>query len=252
MLQVDRQERLLAYINQHRKATIDELTQVLNVSKATIRRDIDELDSRKLLYKTYGGVVSLYNSLSGEISSDAKSTQCIEEKQRIGKKAAELVEDGDIIILDAGTTTLEIAKNLGDRVATVITNDLKIATELTRFPHITLYMVGGLVEHTVSQTVGHVALRFLKTLNVNKTFLGVDAINLTAGITDRAMEDVPIKQEMAACANDLIVVADHTKIGQEMFATVGLLEQIKIIITDQISDNLREQFEKTGLNIEIV
>lgn len=251
MLQVDRQEKLLEYLNANGRATVDELEHILNVSKATVRRDIDELDSRKLLYKTYGGVISLYNTLSGEIPSDEKSSRCIEEKRRIGKEAVGMVEDGDIIILDSGTTTLEIARNLGNKTVTVITNDLKIATELARFPRVTLYMVGGLVEHDVSVTLGHVALQFLNTIKVNKTFLGVDAINPEKGVTDRAMADVPIKQAMAASGHELIIVADHTKIGQELFAAVGLLDQIQKMVTGQIDAEMKAKFEKVGIEVRL-
>lgn len=249
MLPVDRQEQLLKFVNEKKTASVEELVDSLKVSKATVRRDIDELSSKGLLHKTYGGAASFFSLLAVEVPSNEKSTLFVEEKKRIGKAAAKLISDNDIIMLDTGTTTLEIARNLSNRKVTVITNDLKIAMELNSQSSVTLYLAGGLVEPNLYSTVGNATENFFKELHVNKSFLGADAISLKSGITNRSLHEVPVKRAIAMAGEQKILVLDHSKFEKEVFANIGLLDELDIIITDSIDEQTKQKFEEMGIKI---
>ena len=248
MLPAKRHENIIKYVNKHQTVSVDELSNSLSVSKITIRRDLDELSAQGLLLRTYGGAISVYSYLAVEIPSTEKSSLFVEEKRRIGKAAAELINDDDIIVLDSGTTTFEIAKNLNNRV-TVITNDLKIAMELSLKNSVTLYMTGGLVETNLFSTIGKSTENFLNEFHADKSFLGADAISLKYGITNRSFSQVSIKKSIAKSGALKIVVADHSKFEKEVFANVGLLDEIDIIITDEMDETQKLKYEQLGIKI---
>lgn len=249
MLSVDRQELLLKYVNDSKTATVAELSDFLKASKATVRRDIDELSSKGLLQKTYGGAVSFFSMLAVEVPSNEKSTLNVEEKKRIGAAAAALVKENDIIALDSGTTTLEIARHLNDKKVTVITNDLKIAMELAPKNTVTLYLAGGLVEPNVYSASGKATEDFFSRLRADKSFLGADAISVQSGVTNRTLQEVPVKRAIAMAGKVKVLVLDHTKFEREVFAKIGLLDQLDAIITDAIDPYSREKFEEMGIKI---
>jgi DeoR family fructose operon transcriptional repressor len=249
MLQAERQEQLLGYVNDKKTATIEELSNFLQVSKVTVRRDLDELSDAGLINKIYGGALSIYNNLSIDIPSRGKTGICVEEKKRIGKAAADLIKDGDVIILDSGTTTIEIAKQLRDKKITAITNDLKIAMEITHQASVTLILAGGIVESNVYTTVGHETEKFISGIHVNKSFIGADAFSMKSGITNRTLNEIPIKEAMLHAAEKKILVADHTKLEKEVFATLCPLNVIDTLVIDQIDPQFEKAFTDMGIEI---
>lgn len=249
MFQIERQEQILNYINKKRKASIDELSKHFNVSKVTIRRDINDLANRGLAIKIHGGVLSIYNTLSHEIPYDKKFGLNSDQKKRIGKAAANLIEDGEVIILDSGSTTFEIAANLNKNDLTVITNDIKIAMELAHRPNISLIVAGGTLAKSVYTLIGPQTESFLSQIHVNKTFLGADAISLDHGITNRTMEEVPIKQAMIKAADEVIVVADNSKFNKKVFAHLCDLNEIDKLITDKIDEKFKQKLSEMGVEV---
>lgn len=249
MLKEERQQRLLSYVNDRKKATVEELSAVLDVSKVTVRRDLDELNDVGLVAKTFGGALSKDSMLSMEIPSSRKTSLCIDEKRLIGQIGAGLVEDGDVVILDSGTTTLEIAKRIAEKRIIVITNDLTIALALASRPAVTLVLAGGVVESGVNVATGHIAEEVFSQIHANKTFLGADALSLDDGITDRSYAQLPIKRAMLKAAEQKFVVADHTKFGRHVFVHVCQLTDIDTLITDAIDPDFESSVRSLGIEV---
>ena len=248
MIPAKRYEQIIKYVNKNKTVSVEDLSDWLKVSRVTIRRDLDELAAKGLLLRTFGGATSVFGYLAKEIPSNEKSSYYVDEKQRIGKAAASLINDDDVIVLDSGTTTLEIARYISNRV-TVITNDLKIASELCMKENITLYITGGLVENNLFSITGKTTENFLNQFHADKSFLAADAVSLQCGITDRSFSQVPVKRSIALSGALKVLVADHSKFEKKAFANVGLLDELDIIITDQMDEDLMKKYQDRGKKI---
>ena len=249
MLKQERQQRLLTYVNARQRATVEELSAILEVSKVTVRRDLDELNDAGLTVKTFGGALSKDSVLSMEIPVSQKTALCIDEKRRIGAICAAMIEDGDVVILDSGTTTLEIARRLIGKQVIVITNDLNIAFVLTPRSSVTVVMAGGIVQAGVNVTIGHETEKLFGELHANKTFLAADAWSLEHGITDRSYAQLPIKRAMLAAANKKILATDHTKCGQHVFAHVCPMAEIDTLVSDSIDPDIADSLRNAGIEV---
>lgn len=251
MFQIERMEKILEYINAHKKAKIDELSRVFNASKVTIRNDINELAQEGLVIKTHGGVLSIQNHFTTEIPSNSKSTINIEAKRNIGYNAAKLICDDDVIILDAGSTTLEVARHIKSNNVTVITNDLKVGMEVARNPKNKLIMTGGVLEQPVYTLLGEETIDFFSKVHVNKLFLGCDAMDMELGITNRTLREVSVKQAMIRAAEEIILVTDSTKLHKKVFARVCSVYDIDKIIIDKIDEAANQALTAGGVEVII-
>lgn len=244
MLQIERHQKIIEYINKAKQVTTDQLAEALNVSKPTIRRDIDVLSRNGLICKVYGGAASLNEASLREIPYSEKATVNASAKQKIGVAAAKTVETGDIIILDSGSTTLEIAKNLTQPNITVLTNDIKIAMELSSRNNIQTIMCGGALQNSVFTLTGNTSVEFFKKVHVNKLFLGCDALDLTFGISDRSAETAAVKQAMIQAADKVIVTTDYSKLDKKVYCYVCGLSEIDLIILDKADDRYLKAFKE--------
>jgi DeoR/GlpR family transcriptional regulator of sugar metabolism len=251
MFQVERQKKILDYVNKAKKASVNELSDFLGVSKVTIRRYLNELESKGLVIKIHGGVLSVDSDLNYEIPYSSKKDLNIAEKVKIGIAASKLIEDGDVVVLDAGSTTLEIAQHIENKKVTIITNDVKIAFELAPRPNVNLIITGGTVQKNVYTIIGSNTENFLSKVHVNKAFLGADAINIEYGVTNRTLEEVAIKKAMIKAAEQIILVADHSKLNKKAFSDVCRIDEIDTIVIDKIDDNYKKIFSEKGINIII-
>jgi Transcriptional regulators of sugar metabolism len=249
MYQIERLEKILEYINTHKKAKISELSEIFNTSKVTIRNDINELAQKGLVVKTHGGVLSIQNRFSLEIPSTRKLELNIEAKRKIGAAAASLIKNDDIIILDAGSTTLEVARHIKKSNVTVITNDIKIGMEVANQPKNKLIMTGGTLESSVYTLLGDETVKFFSKVHVNKLFLGCDAMDLEMGITNRTLQEVSVKQAMMRAAEEIIVVTDSTKLHKKVFAQVCSVFDVNKIIIDKIDDPTRQALQQGGVEV---
>ena len=189
MLKAERLQAIVDITNKEKIVTSEELMRQLNISKATARRDIEELSSQGLIQKTRGGAMSA-NHASLEPSFVKKKESNADEKARIAKAAREHICPGEKIILDSGTTVLELAKLVNDIPdLTVVTNDLHIASEVSIFPNVTLLMVGGVVRKGFNSTYGYFAEKMLGSISVNKTFLSIDAVDVEHGLLSYITDD---------------------------------------------------------------
>lgn len=249
MFQIERQEQILEYINTAQKANTNELAEKFKVSKVTIRRDIDALAAEGRIVKTHGGAIAITKSLRTEIPYAFKVEYNQSAKKRIGSAAASCIEDGDIIILDSGSTTLEIAKNIVQKNITVVTDDIKIAMELSCKENITVIVCGGTLSDPVYTLTGNIAVDFFSRLHVNKTFLGCDAVDLEFGISNRTYEEVDIKSAMIRAADEIIMVTDDSKLDKKVFCYLCDISAIDKLIINKIDDRNRKGFAEKGVEI---
>ena len=249
VFRIERQEQILNYINEKQHVKTQELAQAFDASLVTIRNDINELAKRGLVIKTHGGAVCCQHSPNMEIPSVIRFQENIESKQAIASLAVQLIEDGDVIILDSGSTTLEIARRITAQNVTVITDDIKIAVTLADRGGISLMMTGGTLLPSVYTLVGAQAINFIRTIRVKKLFLGCDAIDFEWGISNRTMEEIQVKDAMIHAAHEVIAVADCSKFNRQVFARLCGMEALNTLITDRIEPDVRERLESLGLRV---
>jgi len=251
MFQLERQERILTYINNNKKANTEQLANEFDVSKVTIRRDIETLSGKGLILKTHGGAMALKNSQLFEIPYTNKVSLNIEAKKRIGICAAKLIEDGDIIILDSGSTTLEIAKNINSKNITVITNDIMIAMELAYKKNIDVIVSGGHLSDAVYTLTGNKSTECFNSIHVNKTFLGCDAIDLDFGVSNRTYDETDVKTAMINAAEEVIMVTDDSKLNKKVFCFLCDINMIDKLIINKLDDTTKDAFIDKGVEIVI-
>lgn len=250
MLPLERRKWLEQQIIIDKKIDIDDVSRKLNVSAMTIRRDLNELESEGKLVRTHGGAV-IGESLTKEMSYSSKKNKNKLQKQSIALKALSLIKENSTILLDSGTTTIELAMLLKDRKdLTIVTNDIKIGNELLN-SSVKVLITGGVLQQEVGSLYGYIAQQFLDRIHVDLLFLGAHAIDLNYGVTAPTFEKAAIKQMMIKSAARTLVLADFSKFEKKAFANVCTLEKIDGIITDSRFDlPLRSNYEeKTSLFI---
>ena len=221
---------LLTYLAERGFASVKELGDRFSVSEMTIRRDLAELERQGLLQRTYGGAVATDTAFF-EMSLKAKMAQFVEEKDRIGKAAADLVKQGETILLDSGSTTAQIATHLRNVQATVITNALNIASQVMNFARIELIIVGGSLRKESLCMVGPIADSSIRAVHADKLFLGVEAISISGGCSVPDLIEAQTKRIMIESADQVIVVADHSKLDRNSLTSIIPLEKVDILIT---------------------
>jgi len=236
MISEERHQIILGLLDSHGSVTVADLVARFNVSEMTVRRDLDALERKGLLRRVHGGAVST-RGRNYEPPFLSRSAKHRAEKERIGQVAASLVNNGDSIILDVGTTTLEVARHLADRRnLTIITPSFHIASPLAEQPGIRLILTGGILRPGELSLVGNLAERAFQDFFVDKLFLGIGGIDFGAGLTEFNLEDALVKKAMLRSAKEIIVVADASKFGQVAFAAVAPLNVVSRIVTDASLD----------------
>jgi DeoR/GlpR family transcriptional regulator of sugar metabolism len=230
----ERLDRIASLVAEKQRVSVAELSSLFDVSKVTIRSDLDELEQRGLLMRTHGGALAIdQNQKKAELSFDVRERLQQTEKSRIGQMAASLVHDGDGIALDASTTALQIAKRIKDRRdLTVVTNGIRIALEFIDSPHITVVMPGGILRRDAVSLVGELGEEVLAKFNVQKGFFGAKGVTLEEGLTDVDTYEVQLKRAMVRAAKEVIAIVDHTKWGHVGFVSFVSIDQVDCIITD--------------------
>ena len=256
MLRDERHRLILDTIANAGKITVEEICNQFNVSEMTARRDLVHLDQQGLLRRVYGGAVSGLGR-SYEPPYDLRVSQAADVKRAIGRKAAEMVYDGDSIALDVGSTTFEVARALqGMRNLTIVTSSLPIANEIvTHFSLISdvrLILTGGIVRARELSMVGHIAEHTFQEVNVDKAFIGIGGLSLENGLTEYNLEDALVKRRLFKSAKIKIVVSEGSKFDRTTFAAIGPLSAIQYIITDRSApSDILEALEANGINVVI-
>jgi DeoR/GlpR family transcriptional regulator of sugar metabolism len=223
------------------------------VHEATVRRDLTEIEHEGLVKRTHGGV-TIEQWTHNEASFNERTGHQLEQKVRIGKLAASMVQDGDHIIIDSGTTTLHIARSLTHRSnITVVTNDMNVAAELRDAPGVKVILTGGELYPSSYMLNGMFTDHVLGSLHVQKAFIGIPAIHPKYGLMHPEAQLVPTKQNMIKAAHEIIVVADDSKIGKLSLHTVAPIEQMNTLITGKEAPEFDiKQFKDSGVDVQMV
>jgi DeoR family transcriptional regulator, aga operon transcriptional repressor len=257
MLRSERQAKILQIIRERGTIENDDLARVLDVTPATIRRDLKTLSEQNLVRLEHGGA-SIADLLSGVVEPlyETKVFVNLDRKRLIGAAAAALVCDGDTVILDSGTTNAQVAESLRSmrlHGVTVVTPDLIVAKELCVEPHLTVVTLGGTVRRGFYYTYGPYAVETLKNIRANKVFLGIDAASKEHGISSILLDDAPVKQLLIQNSDRVIMVADSAKFGRNAPYKVSSWDGIHQVITDDgISQEYLEFFEAHGIQVQLV
>ena len=257
MLDVERRQKMVALVEQHDGATVRELSQTFAVSEATVRRDLILLSKEGLLERGHGGAAPRHARRSQglpELPLLERAGLQISEKQQIGRAAARHVEAGDVILINGGTTTAQMIRHL-DHVQdlTVITNALNIVSLLAPYQHIKTVITGGVLRNSELSMLGVLTEDALHNLRADKLFMSSPAIHVDYGFSADDMTEVESDRNMMASAQEITVLADHTKFGKIAMMRVAPIESARRIITSSNTSSamvaaLREQ----GIEVEVV
>lgn len=231
MFAEERRQKILEIIGREQVVKVLDLSAFFNVSEATIRRDLQELEEAGFLKRTHGGAIS-NQAATFEPSLAEKEDQYQAEKIAIAGVAVQLVQEGDTVMLDAGSTTLQIARNLKQkRNITIVTNAVNIAWELAAGNAEVILLGGNLRQRTLS-LVGPITENILSGLYVDKLFLATNGLDLKKGLTTPNLAEAQAKKAMLNSAKEVILVADHSKFGRVSFSHICNLDRINCLITD--------------------
>ena len=242
MLKSKRKQLILEKVTKDKFVSLEYLVQALNTSESTVRRDLDELESERKLRRVHGGAESLH-FLQEEESNQEKSIKNIQEKTKIAQKAASLIQEYDVIFIDAGTTNELLVNELHDPSVTVVTNSIHHATKLVE-RNIPTVIIGGIVKRSTDASIGGVALNQIGQLNFDKAFIGMNGID-DGFFTTPDMEEGAVKRAILENAKRTYVLADATKLGQTSFAKVAPISRARLITNQTESEVIQKIKEKT-------
>jgi len=249
---ISRRVKILEVLNSEGQVTVSELSKKFNVSEVTIRNDLSHLAGKELLIKTRGGGLKTQRvGIDQHLNDKAKINS--KEKQAIGKKAAELINDNDTIIIDSGTTTIEIAKNLSRiKNLTVITNALNIASQLIR-DEIKVIVLGGILRTASLSLTGPIGENSIKNFYCDKCFLGVDGIDSQSGIYTPNLEEAHLNRMMINASKEVIIVTDSNKFKRKSFAHIAPITKVNMIVTDsKIPEDELKNLQSLGIKVILV
>jgi DeoR family fructose operon transcriptional repressor len=235
MLSKERHSIILNEVNAKKSVTIGELCELLDASESTIRRDLKALADEGLLVRVHGGAIALSASFSFvEYDVEEKSKLFTEEKQAIARYAASLIDDGDFVFIDAGTTTEKMIDYLPEKRVTFVTNAFIHAKKLAQ-RGFKVFIPAGKIKLTTESIVGAECVSSIKSYNFTKSFLGANGISLSAGVTTPDRNEASVKTAVINNSKTAYVLADHSKFDQISSVTFAQLSRVKII-TDKIDD----------------
>lgn len=246
----ERQQEIVRLARANGRVDVATLADTLNVTAETIRRDLTSLERAGVLRRVHGGAIPV-ERIGFEPAVETRDAVLIDEKERIAKAALAEVPDEGAIILDAGTTTARLAQALPvDRELTVVVNSPVIATILGTRANINVLLIGGRLRGKTLATVDDWALRPLADMYVDVAFIGTNGMSVERGLTTPDPAEAAVKRAMINAARRTVLLADHTKIGQDYLARFGTLDQLDLLITDAgIDDELVADVEATGLRV---
>lgn len=258
MFREERLRNIIELINKDKKVYVKDLAKRFNRSESSIRLDLSELEERGLILRTHGGAMIINSAMENiQLRKNILSSRdnlLKEEKQRIGSATADLIYDGDSILIDGGSTTVYVAQNLGKKNGlTVITSSIHLLPYLIEIPDIKIFLTGGFLFREYEELVGKISLDSLNRFKPDHTIMGIDGISLEQGLTSCEPAIARLKRKMVAISKDIIIVSDHTKLGRVWLFQVANLQEVQRIVTDdkaekEFIDNIQDQ----GVTVLIV
>ncbi|MGW7465436.1 DeoR/GlpR family DNA-binding transcription regulator [Streptomyces xantholiticus] len=264
----ERWSRLLELLAAEGRLEVEDAATTLEVSPATIRRDLDELAEQQMLVRTRGGAIA--HGVSYELPLRYKSSRHASEKQRIAAAVAELIGEGDVVGLNGGTTTTEVARALALRAGgsgggrrepsdasapsfTVVTNALNIAGELAVRPQIKIVVTGGVARPQTYELVGPLTVGVLNEVVLDVAVLGVDGVDPQLGVMTHQEDEASISRLFAERARRVIVVTDSSKMGRRAFARICGLDRIDVLVTDSaLPSDMAARLTEAGIKVHTV
>lgn len=248
MFAEERKIKIEQMVKDGQSVRVSDLSKVFNVSETTIRRDLNELEASGQLIRTYGGALSGDNT-GFEPSFTEKQDKFLAEKEYIGKLAASLINDGDTVILDSGTTTQYIARYITARETTILTNSVNLVDELSNKDETEVLVTGGSIRKNTKAMVGPVAENMMRQFKADKLFLGANGVSLSSGVTTPNYIEASIKRAMVESAKEIYLTVDSSKFDEISFSLICPVSKINYIITDKLP---KDFVKYTHLGVEFI
>jgi DeoR family transcriptional regulator, fructose operon transcriptional repressor len=247
LLPYERHLRILDQARNHSRVEVSALADELDVTSETIRRDLAALERRGLVRRVHGGAVHM-ERLGYEPSVTARREQRTAEKSRIGRAARDLLPDGGAILVDAGTTTMELVRALpSDLALTVVTNSVQAASFLAELPRIELLLLGGRIRDVTGAAVGAWTRSALADLRVDVAFMGTNGITPDRGLTTPDQAEAEVKAAMVAAAARVVCLVDHSKVGLSQLCRFASLDLVDVVVTDSgLEQDLADELAAAG------
>ena len=254
MLAVERRQEILELINQKGSVRVNDLAERYEVGKETIRRDLKVLSEEGGISVVYGGAQLQKPSFGTQIQENTivqKRALNYELKNQIGKRAAELIQPGDIIALNSGSTVECILDHIADKTPlSILTLNVNIAAKAAAIPNVEVYIPGGKIRTKSGMIIGYEAENYLGQFTVTKCFFGVSAISLGRQITHPSVEEVPNNRALLSISEQVYLLADHTKFDKQSLYKMARLEEMNTVVTDQkLDDHYHAYFAKYGIDV---
>jgi DeoR/GlpR family transcriptional regulator of sugar metabolism len=233
MFTIERQQGIVNLLKAKKSITVIELSEKFFIGEATIRRDLEKLEKKGLLKRTYGGAV-LLNGLDSEIPLSIREIEQKDAKDVIGHMATQLVDDGDIIIMDSSSTVLKMVPHLkGKSKLTVITNGAKTAVDLGELLHIKVYCTGGMLRENSLSYIGELARRCIDGFFADTLFFSCRSISMENGLSDISEEEAELRRFMIKSCKKVVLLCDNSKFSKVSFSKICDFNKINYIITDK-------------------
>lgn len=259
MMAEQRRRAIAELVAQEGSVRVGELTAIFGVDETTIRRDLTDLAGHGILKRSHGGAVAEFASrpdpqVRDEPVFSSRLFENAQEKQAIGARAAQLVEDGSTIVIDAGTTAVHLARALRDKKdLVVVTNAITTALELVDNPNITLVLTGGVVRRATGGATGDLALLTMRELRVDQAFITTHSVSVDGGLTEPSFDEVAIKRAMIGAASEVVLIADHSKFGREALVRTAPLSAVDHVVTSgRLDSGVAEAIRETGVTVSVV
>ncbi len=252
MTLLERHKAILELLREFGSVDVGDLSTQLRVSAVTIRKDLDMLEEKHLLYRTHGGAVLADPYIATRKVSEKEKLHP-EEKRRIGLKAAELLSPQDALIIASGTTVQAFARCIPNMKMTIITSAMNVAMELIDKPDIEIIQLGGIIRHSSASVVSEYAVRMLDNFACSKLFLGVDGIDPEYGLSTTHLQEACLNRAMIDAATKTIVLADSSKFGRRGFSKICDMGDIDQVITDSgTPSKMIEAMKEQGIKVLVV
>ncbi|MDM5336190.1 DeoR/GlpR family DNA-binding transcription regulator [Fictibacillus enclensis] len=248
MIKDKRIKKIKEYVMEHESASLDELVMVFDVSKNTIRRDVQELVDNGELKKVYGGVSAIHKKLE---SFQDRQVRNLQEKVLISEKASSFIEDGDFIFLDSGTTTIEMFNFLKEKNLTIFTNSIDFIVRALPYENLNVISMGGMVDRKTNSFVNPRNMDLLKDYNIKKAFMASTGISLLNGVTNASPNESELKKIVVNRSSEVYLLVDHNKFDKYGLMTYCGLDEVDYIVTDRAPEENYQEYAKQN-NIQFV
>jgi len=248
MNSIERKRRIMELLETRESIEVVELTDLFSISKVTARNDLDDLEAKGLLVRTHGGAVMAERHDLVRLISDTINENS-DKKKKICAMAAKLVEPGQNIIIDSGSTTVHLAQYVANRPITVITNSVLVVQELMGAEQVELIVAGGVLRRQSMAFMGAYARHSFEQIRADILFLGASGVTLEQGITCTNMIEADTKHAMIRSVTRVCLLVDSTKFGKVSLAKVCDWDSVDILVTDEIDPDLRFQLEARGVQV---